>query len=63
VSDDPFHISNKGWLSERYGKGYQSLIFELKGVSTLKRMRIVSHENCIPKKIEVSLGVGLSALA
>ena len=63
VSNDPFHISNKGWLSERYGKGCQSMIFELKGISTLHRMRIVSHEVCISKKIEVSVGVGHSALA
>ena len=58
VSKDPFHVSNKGWLSERYGKGYQSLVFKLSQMSSLKRMRIVSHEICISKKIEVSVGVG-----
>ena len=58
LSRDPFHVSNKGWLSERYGKGYQSLTFKLSQLSTLKRMRIVSHEHCISKKIEVSIGVG-----
>ena len=51
----------RGWISEQYGKAYQEIVLRLEvGISRVRRLRLISHEICVSKKIEISAGVGRS---
>ena len=64
TNSHPYHPSNHGWLSERIGKGQQTIIFRLldnrdpnksQGPFSVRRLHIVSHEVCVSQHIQVSV--------
>ena len=64
TNSGPYHPSNHGWLSERIGKGQQTIIFRLldnrdpnksQGPFSVRRLHVVSHEVCVSQHIQVSV--------